>query len=124
MTDLDRKALLSEIDKISKTPAPKRWRLAHDFARKTNPEVRHEQDLHKQDIKKLKEEQRNKFGSAAKSNLRFGISIPQTTVAAIRAFDPSFLMEDKDRSAASYKSNDTVRTLAKMFPEYKVYKEI
>lgn len=124
MTDLDKKALLKQIDRINSTPTPKKWRMAHDFARKNNPEVRFEQDLYKKDLRTLRESQQNKYGSSTKSGLRFGVSIPQTTVTAIRAFDPMFLMEDKDRQSVSHKSNDTVRTLAKMFPEYKVYKEI
>lgn len=124
MTDLDKKALLQEIDDINKTPIPKRWRLAHDFARRNNPSVRYEQDLFKQDIKKTREEQNGLWSGSKISGLRMGVSMPETTVAAIRAFDPEFLMEKKSRQDRSESSNKTVRTLAKMFPEYRVYREI
>ena len=124
MTDLDKKALLQEIDDINKTPTPKRWRLAHDFARRNNPLVRQEQDLFQHDIRQTREEQNGLWTGSTKMGMRMGVSIPETTVAAIRAFDPDFLMEKKDRRGKSYDSNATVRTLAKLFPEYRVYKEI
>lgn len=121
MDELAKQRLLDDIKDIQETPTPLKWRKAHDFARKVNPEVRQEQDQYRKELNQLRKEQRNKFASAEKSGLRFGLSIPVTTVTAIRAFDPDFLNEKKNKNTGhGSETNTTVRQLMKLFPEYRI----
>lgn len=97
-----------------------KWRLAADFAREVNPEVKKEQDYQIKacsDVRRLglyKKEKTKKMG------LKFAVSIPPITFNVLSIVDPELRNIDKANWSTRNGSNEIARALARTFPEYKV----
>lgn len=105
---------------LKETNREKRWRLAADFAREVNPDVKKEQDYQ---IKACSDVRRKKLYKKTKTKvmgLRFAVSIPPMTFNALSQVDPSLRNIDKSEWSTKNGSNEIVRALERTFPEYKV----
>ena len=97
-----------------------KWRLAADFAREVNPDVKKEQDYQIKacaDVRRLglyKKEKTKKMG------LKFAVSIPPVTFNVLSIVDPDLRNIDKNEWNTKDGSNEIARKLAETFPEYKV----
>lgn len=120
----DKKELLKEISRIQKMSKPKMWRAAKDFAIENNPALQEEEDLLMEEIKEIKENLINPQAISEGGTMRWGLRIPDSIVSAIRAFDPEFLIVEKNTKGKPNATNKYVRQLMKVFPEYRIPKEI
>lgn len=120
---LSRDKQIKRIAAIQNMKPPKQWLAAKEFALDVNPELRAEHAVHMKELETLREEQDNDEARSAGGTLRFTLSMPMTILAAIRAFDPNFMMYDK-RDKSKYKTkrstNAESRKLMRLFPEYKI----
>lgn len=127
---MTKKEQLKEIDRILKLTGEKRWRAVADFTIKTNKAVRKQHEEMLVQIEEVRETRDNDNGSSPHNrNFRFGVSMPEGVYKAIVGFDhkadgTSILTDPKKDHADPMGTNSIVRTLATVFPEYKVYKNI
>jgi len=114
---------LAEIQRILNLKGPEQWKAAQEFALNNNPSLAAEHQIHLKELETVREEQDRDDARSADGSLRFDLSMPATIFAAIRAFDPAFMMFDK-RDKTRYKTkrstNAEARKLMKVFPEYKI----
>jgi len=121
---------IAEIDRIITLKGEDRWRAVADFAINTNYRVKKQHEAQLREIKRLRKTRLNDNGSSAtNSNFRFAVSIPEGVWNALVGFDEqidgtSLLRDSKKDHSNPTGTNDIVRSLAKTFPEYKVYKNI
>lgn len=97
-----------------------KWRLAADFAREVNPDVKKEQDYQIKacaDVRRLGLYKKDKTKTMG---LKFSVSIPPMTFNVLSIVDPSLRNIDKTEWSTKDGSNEIARKLADTFPEYKV----
>ena len=104
----------------------KRWRMAADLAREINSKVKREQDKQAKAMEKVRKLKLYNQGPKGKAGLKFSLSIPNMTWRLMVAVDPELSNIDKKAEANKYKdprkdaTNELVRKMVEVFPEYRV----
>lgn len=105
-----------------------RWKKIHDLLRKNNKKARKEQDKTAKEAAEWRSEGVIKAEKSEVMGLRFGVSLPPMTYAAIVQADrvieghSELANPDKEGHQDIKGSNQIVRDLEKAFPQYKVAK--
>lgn len=105
-----------------------RWKKIHSLLRKQNKKARREQDTTAKDCAYFREHGLVKTEKSEKLGLRWGVSLPPMTYAAIVQADriidghSDLANPNKEDSIDLKGSNQIVRDLEKAFPQYKVAK--
>ena len=116
-----KKASLKEVDKIFGLTGTKRWRAAVDFAVKHNPGINIEHQAIVKEVKQLRDQQKNKFGTSGDGNsgLRSTVRVPASIYHVLEMFDPEAFNNTKGEDGKTL-----VRKLARTFPEYRIYEVV
>lgn len=105
---------------LDETDVEKKWRLAADYARLVNPEVKKEQDYQIKACADVRRLGLYKKGKTKEMGLKLAVSIPPMTFNVLSLVDPGLRNIDKGDWSTRDGSNEIAQKLARVFPEYKV----